>query len=154
MPTLVRMDELDVDDVGFGDLPTRGMPIRPAEDAVLINNPSGQFRAIKADNGFEVQKEKGSVFETLYKDGFTPRKPEEFYENLEYNQHHPDSIFVKKLIITMPKAYVHASMSENHLTLTKAGVKEKIEVNADNYTEMLSDYFGLDIKIDRLESAL
>lgn len=148
------MDELYVDDVGFGDLPTRAMPIRPAEDAVVVNNPSGQFRAIKADNGFEVQKEKRSVFETLYKGGFTPRKTEEFYENLEYNQHHPDSIFVKKLIITMPKAYVRASMSENHLTLTKAGVKEKIEVNADNYTEILSDYFGLDIKINGLDSAL
>ena len=54
----------------------------------------------------------------------------------------------------MPKAYGRASMSENHLTLTKYGVKEKIEVNADNYTEILSDYFGLDIKIDRLDSAL
>ncbi|WP_462419785.1 arylamine N-acetyltransferase family protein [Salinicoccus sp. Marseille-QA3877] len=154
MSTLVRLDELYVADVGFGDLPTCAMPIRPAEEAVVIDDAGGRFRAIESDDGFEVQKEKGNVFETLYKGRFTPRKTEEFYENLDYNQHHPDSIFVKKLIITMPKAYGRASMSENHLTLTRSGVKEKIEINADNYTEILKDYFGLDIKIDRLDSAL
>lgn len=152
MSTLVRLDELYIADVGFGDLPTRAMPIRPAEDAIVIDDAGGRFRAIESDNGFEVQKEKENVFETLYKGRFTPRKIEAFYDNLDYNQHHPDSIFVKKLIVTMPKQYGRASMSENHLTLTKYGVKEKIEVNADNYTEILNDYFGLDIKVDRLES--
>lgn len=154
MSTLVRADELYVADVGFGDLPTRAMPIRPAEDAVVIDVTGGRFRAIEIDDGFEVQKEKDNVFETLYKGRFTPRKTEAFYDNLDYNQHHPDSIFVKKLIITMPKEYGRASMSENHLTLTKYGVKEKIEVNAENYTGILKDYFGLDVKIDRLDAAL
>ena len=103
------------------------MPIRPGGDAVVIDDADGKFRAIETDDGFEVQKEKDNVFDTLYKGRFTLRKTEEFYDNLDYNQHHPDSIFVKKLIITMPKEYGRASMSENHLTLTKHGVKRRLK---------------------------
>ncbi|MCD2138408.1 arylamine N-acetyltransferase family protein [Salinicoccus halitifaciens] len=151
MSTLVRSDGLYVADVGFGDLPVKAMPIRPAEEAIVVDDVNGRYRAVEAYDGFEVQKDYGNGFETLYRGGFTPRKTEEFHDNLMYNQQHPDSIFVRKLLITMPKSYGRVSMSENNLTITKDGKKEKFEVDSGNYRKFLKEHFDLDVEIKRLE---
>ncbi|MFB1519087.1 arylamine N-acetyltransferase, partial [Staphylococcus aureus] len=65
----------------------------------------------------------------------------------------PDSIFVQHLLITMPQSFGRATMSENHLTLTKAkdGISEKLAVTKNNYKHFLEKYFGLDITINRIE---
>ncbi|MRW08856.1 arylamine N-acetyltransferase, partial [Staphylococcus aureus] len=48
-----------------------------------------------------------------------------------------------------------ATMSENHLTLTKAkdGISEKLAVTKDNYQHFLTTYFGLNVTISRLENS-
>lgn len=151
MSTLVKSDDLYVADVGFGDLPLKAMPIRPVEEAVVIDDVNGRYRAVETDSGFEVQKDGGEGFETLYRGGFTPREIEDFQDNLEYNQHHPDSIFVRKLIVTQPKSDGRVSMSESSLTITKHGEKEKFEVNRHNYRKFLNDHFNLNVEVKRLE---
>src|SRR5699024_11532312 len=71
MSTLVRADELYVADVGFGDLPTRAMPIRPGEDAVVIDDAGGKFCDIATCAGVVEQKEDTYVFATFSKVGIT-----------------------------------------------------------------------------------
>lgn len=151
MSTLVKADALYVADVGFGDLPVKAMPIRLVGQEVIIDDVNGRYRAVEVNDGFEVQKENAGVFETLYKGYFEPRRPEDFNDNMDYNQHHPDSIFTRHLIITMPKSYGRISMTESNLTITMDGEKEKFEVTRSNYQKYLNEYFGLDVKIDRLE---
>ncbi|HID1290834.1 TPA: arylamine N-acetyltransferase, partial [Staphylococcus aureus] len=66
---------------------------------------------------------------------------------------HPDSVFVKHLLITMPQSFGRATMSENHLTLTKDGTPEKLAITKDNYKQFLTTYFGLNVTISRLENS-
>ncbi|MDN8974888.1 arylamine N-acetyltransferase, partial [Staphylococcus aureus] len=82
---------------------------------------------------------------------FKPKQIEDFNSNIEYNQTHPDSIFVQHLLITMPQSFGRATMSENHLTLTRNGSSEKLAVTKNNYKHFLEKYFGLDITINRIE---
>lgn len=46
----------------------------------------------------------------------------------------------------------HNTMSLNNVTLTTKDGKEKIPVTADNYRELLKAYFGLDVRIPKLEN--
>lgn len=153
MSTLVKSDELYVADVGFGDLPVKAMPIRPIGQEITIDDVNGRYRAVEVNGGFEVQKETAGVFETLYKGRFEPRTLESFEDNMDYNQLHPDSIFTRHLIITMPKSYGRVSMTENSLTITMDGEKKKLEVTRNNYQNYLNEYFGLDVKVERLKKS-
>ncbi|WP_271398400.1 arylamine N-acetyltransferase [Salinicoccus roseus] len=120
-------------------------------EILRIDDVNGRYRAVEVSGGFEVQKEKAGVFEPLYKGRLEPRTVENFHDNMDYNQHHPDSIFTKHLIVTMPKSYGRVSMTESSLTITMDGEKEKFKVTRNNYQKYLNEYFSLDVKIDRLE---
>ena len=63
----------------------------------------------------------------------------------------PNSVFVKRLIVTMPKPYGRATMSHENLTISKEGNKEKQPVTSENYKAFLKKYFGLDVTVSRLE---
>ncbi|MEX5652362.1 arylamine N-acetyltransferase [Staphylococcus cohnii species complex 1658] len=152
---LVCIDGVDyVADVGFGDLPIHVMPITSAENTNIIEDKSGTFRAIfqnEQHDSFFVQKWEGNQWHTKYEAGLSGKRIQDFAENIEYNQTNPNSIFVKRLIITMPKSYGRVTMSQNYLTITKGDKKEKTEITAQNYRSILKKYFNLDVTIQRLE---
>ncbi len=131
-------DVFYVTDVGFGDLPLHVIPITSSEHTQPITDISGTFRAIFNNEDkdiFYVQKFENDHWHTKYEAEFKPKQIEDFNSNIEYNQTNPDSIFVQHLLITMPQSFGRATMSENHLTLTKAkdGISEKLAVTKDNY---------------------
>lgn len=145
-----------VTDVGFGDLPLNAIPITLPDDTQPITDISGTFRAIfnsEDKDIFYVQKYENNHWHTKYEAEFKARQIEEFDQNIEYNQTHPDSVFVKHLLITMPQSFGRATMSENHLTLTKDGTPEKLAITKDNYKQFLTTYFGLNVTISRLENS-
>lgn len=145
-----------VTDVGFGDLPLNAIPITLPDDTQQITDISGTFRAIfnsEDKDIFYVQKYENNHWHTKYEAEFKAREIEEFDQNIEYNQTHPDSVFVKHLLITMPQSFGRATMSENHLTLTKDGTPEKLAITKDNYKQFLTKYFGLNVTISRLENS-
>lgn len=153
MSILVYLDRPYVADVGFGDLPLHAMPLEEEDDAKTIQDINGYYRAIYIDhNKFHVQKWTGDYWRTSYEGTMTTRSIEDFSEPLAYNQHNENSVFVRKLVITLPKFYGRVSMSENDLTVTKEGEKTKTPVTKDNYRQLLSNYFGLHVKINRLEN--
>lgn len=53
----------------------------------------------------------------------------------------------------MPQSFGRATMSENHLTLTKDGTPEKLAITKDNYKQFLEKYFGLNVTINRIENS-
>ena len=69
---------------------------------------------------------------------------------INYNTSHPESIFVKQLMITKPQHFGRATMSYNHLTLTKR-YKKSSSLSRENYKEFLKSYFNLDVTILPLE---
>lgn len=145
-----------VTDVGFGDLPLNAIPITLPDDTQQITDISGTFRAIfnsEDKDIFYVQKYENNHWHTKYEAEFKAREIEEFDQNIEYNQTHPDSVFVKHLLITMPQSFGRATMFENHLTLTKDGTPEKLAITKDNYKQFLTKYFGLNVTISRLENS-
>lgn len=153
MSLLVYLDKPYVADVGFGDLPLHAMPLGERENADVVQDINGYYRAIYVDNDkFHVQKWTCNHWRTSYEATRISRSIAEFKGPLDYNQHNKNAVFVKKLMITIPKTYGRVTMSENDLTITEQEKKEKFPVNQDNYRQFLHDYFGLNVKIDRLEN--
>ncbi len=145
-----------VTDVGFGDLPLHAIPITSSEHTQPITDISGTFRAIFNNEDkdiFYVQKFENDNWHTKYEAEFKAKCIADFDKNIEYNQTHPDSIFVQHLLITMPQSFGRATMSENHLTLTKDGTPEKLAITKDNYQQFLKTFFGLDVTINRIENS-
>jgi arylamine N-acetyltransferase len=129
------------------------MPLSVKKEADYIKDVNGFFRAVDmGQNKFHVQKWLDNHWRTTYEGTVASRSIDEFDAVLDYNQHNENSIFVKKLVVTMPKLDGRVTMSENDLTITKHGGKSKIAVTKDNYQRLLREYFGLDVKIDRLEN--
>lgn len=149
-------DQYYIADVGFGDLPLQIIPLSTKEDPKPVEDVTGTFRAIydKDTNIFYVQKLVDDEWNTQYETTFEAKSIEDFEYNIEYNQTNPNSTFVKRLLITMPKSYGRATMSQDNLTLTKTKQhdKEKYEVTRDNYRQFLKEYFGMDVEIKRLEN--
>ncbi len=149
-------DVFYVTDVGFGDLPLHAIPITSSEHTQPITDISGTFRAIFNNEDkdiFYVQKFENDNWHTKYEAEFKAKCIADFDKNIEYNQTHPDSIFVQHLLITMPQSFGRATMSENHLTLTKDGTPEKLAITKDNYQQFLKTFFGLDVTINRIENS-
>lgn len=141
-----------VADVGYGDLPISAMPIINQDSDAIIEDINGEYRAIYVDDHlFYIQKWKDNEWDTEYEAELEPRDIHDFDYNIEYNQTNPNSTFVKRLLVTMPKSYGRATMSQNNLTLTKQRDKEKYDVTSENYRQFLKEAFNLDVKINRLE---
>ena len=155
MSTIVVLEGIHyVADVGFGDIPLHVIPVMKGEERYVINDMTGTFRAVFIDDAqhqFEVQKWKNDRWDTQYVADMTPRTIDKFEDNIDYNQTHPDSVFVKRLVITMPTEKGRVTMSQNHVTLMEKSGKRKIDVTSDNYRELLKTYFNLDVEIQRLE---
>ena len=155
MSTIVVLEGIHyVADVGFGDMPLHVIPLTKGKDTHVVNEVAGVFRAVFVDDAqhqFEAQKWKNDGWDTLYEADMTPRTIDMFEDSIDYNQTHPDSVFVKRLVITIPTENGRATMSHNHVTLMEKGEKRQIDVTSDNYSELLKTYFNLDVEIQRLE---
>ncbi|WP_077326403.1 arylamine N-acetyltransferase family protein [Virgibacillus siamensis] len=153
MSIVVYLDRPYVADVGFGDLPLHAMPLGNENDADVIYDTNGCYRAIYLDQDhFHVQKWLDDHWRTLYEGTLTSLSITDFEGPLTYNQHNENSIFVKKLVITKPNEWGRVTMSEHNVTVTQREKKSKIQVTKDNYQQLLKDYFDLHVKIDRLEN--
>lgn len=154
MSTIVHLDQPYIADVGFGDLPTKAIPISEQDNIQVIHDVNGHYRAIlDEDSVIHLQKQlDDQSWRTSYLTNEICRPWDFFIEHLDYNVHHPDSIFVQKLIITMAKEYGRVSMSYDHLTITSKNHKQKESFKRDQYKTILEKYFGIDETIHTLES--
>lgn len=142
--------ETYIADVGFGDLPVKAMHVTQ-DGSDVVKDVNGEYRAIKEDSMIYVQKYMDEAWQTKYEATDQPRTLSFFDDKLEYNQHHPDSVFVRKLIVTKPTTTGRVTMTQDHLTVTDENGKHKTEVTPDNYQQLLQQYFGIDLIVPRLE---
>lgn len=144
MSIITVMDgEKFVTDVGFGDLPSKKIPLTKSDS---ISDVNGIYKAEYInETDFDVLKydEFKDEWTILYRAKDIERNLEDFNDNIEYNRFNPDSIFVKRLIITKVKPYGRVTMSNNHVTITRDGQKSKVKVNGDNYQDLLVEYFDM-----------
>ncbi|TDM05234.1 arylamine N-acetyltransferase family protein [Macrococcus lamae] len=151
MTTFVKTAQLYIVDVGFGDLPLKPVPLSTIDAPAVVHDVTGDFRAIRSGEQFELQKKINGKFEVLYKGVVAARTVEDFAQMIDYNQHDLSSIFVSNLLITKAQPDGRATMSHDYLTVTENGSKQKIKLTAANYREYMKQYFGLDVRIERLE---
>ena len=95
---------------------------------------TGQFRAILKPYDVSSSKLEETTWVTRYKAEFISHDIHDFDEMINYNTSHPESIFVKQLMITKPQHFGRATMSYHHLTLTKR-YKRAIRVTHENYKD-------------------
>ncbi|MDM7862427.1 arylamine N-acetyltransferase family protein [Staphylococcus borealis] len=154
MSLVVPIDGVSyVADVGFGDLPLQALPITNTDPTHPVTDITGEFRAISEHDGtYYIQKLENGTWVTRYEARFQPKQVGDFADMIQYNSEHPDSIFVQQLIVTQPQSFGRATMSLQHLTLSKQDHKDKYDVTSDNYRTLLKEYFNLDVKIKPLES--
>ncbi|WP_069823757.1 arylamine N-acetyltransferase [Staphylococcus casei] len=132
-----------VTDVGFGDLPMVSIPL--TEDKI-VEDINGKYKAKYInDKEFDLMKfnEDDEVWEILYRATDIEKNLEDFKDNIEYNRFDPNSIFVKKLIITQIKLYGRVTMTEKNLTITRNKEKTKLGIDKNNYKKYLNEYFNI-----------
>src|SRR5699024_7758873 len=138
-------------DVGYADVPKKAMPLN--DNQSVVTDINGEFRSVRiGSNMIQMQKRNTGDWETQYQAHDTAKTIEDFAEGIDFNQHHPDSIFKKKLLISKSKPYGRVTLSNAHLTITNHGEVEKIPVSQNNYQLLLNEYFGIsDIEIQTFE---
>ena len=111
---------------------------------------TGQFRAILKPYDVSSSKLEETTWVTRYKAEFISHDIHDFDEMINYNTSHPESIFVKQLMITKPQNFGRATMSYHHLTLTKR-YKKSNSLSHMKIIKIFKTYFNLDVTILPLE---
>ncbi|ARJ50767.1 arylamine N-acetyltransferase family protein [Staphylococcus lutrae] len=137
-------------DVGFGDLPVKVMHVTEhGEDTV--DDTNGTYRAVSGQGMIRVQKWVDDAWQTKYEVTNKARNLDYFDDKIEYNSKNPESVFVKRLIVTMPTSVGRVTLSHQNFTVTDEEGKRKSPVTKENYRQLLNTHFGIDLKVDRLE---
>ncbi|GEP85467.1 putative N-acetyltransferase [Staphylococcus piscifermentans] len=146
MSLVVAVDDTEyVVDIGFGDMPKFAMPLHtcPAEG---MRDVTGLYRVHFADaQHYDVQKwsEAEEEWHIQYRALYQEKSLEDFADGIDFNQYHPDSPFVKGLLITKATETGRHTMTERKLTILSKGEKKALDVKPANYEGLLSKYFGI-----------
>src|SRR5699024_4822462 len=115
-------------DVGYADVPKAAIPVSSPD--TIVDDVNGKFKVSKKD--FQIQYQ--------FKDN--TKVLDDFAKGIAFNQYNEESIFLQKLIISKAKPYGRVTMSNDHLTITKYGKKEKLRVTRQNYKQFLQRFFN------------
>ena len=144
-----------ITDVGFGDVPLTAIELGSKNQFISTHDRNSVYRAILSkDNQYDLQKQIQNKWVTLYVAHLQPQYIEDFEDKINYNDHHPNSIFVQQLLITQPQSFGRATMTYHTLTLSNDINKRKYNVTTDNYKHFLKKFFSLDVKINPFENKL
>ncbi len=145
MALLVHLDQDYLVDVGFGDsfrTPLR-LPSGQRKDV------SGRYRlAPTADgsNDLELQHQDAAHWMPQYRFSLTPQRLSDFAARCAYNQSSPDSSFTHRLVCTRATAAGRLTLSENSLTITRNGKKQRVPTpTPEDYFGLLEKHFGINL---------
>lgn len=138
-------------DVGYADVPKAAIPVSSPD--TIVDDVNGKFKVSKKDfQTFEMKKAVQKDWQIQYQFKDNPKVLDDFAKGIAFNQYNEESIFLQKLIISKAKPYGRVTMSNDHLTITKYGQKEKLRVTRQNYKQFLQRFFNItDINIQTLE---
>ncbi|OYD07386.1 arylamine N-acetyltransferase family protein [Paludifilum halophilum] len=145
MALIVHLEKDYLVDVGFGDCCRVPLPLSGDKREDI----SGCYR-IRLRPGTEeiyaLEKREDKRWKAEYLFTSTPRQLDEFTLMCEHQQTSPTSIFKQRWICTIATPTGRISVSDDHLTLTENGEKNKIAIPDEAARkELIRHYFHLDI---------
>lgn len=129
-------------DVGFGD--TFRTPLQIPQDE--ITDISGRHRIIQDNDAarfFVLQQFENNNWVPEYRFELKYRKLSEFEPMCLYHQTSPDSNFTQRMVCTLATKTGRITLSDNSLTTTVKGQKEKRSVSESEKPEILKKYFSI-----------
>ncbi len=136
MCLLVQLDHPYLVDVGYGDSTRKPISLPKGES----NDVSGRYR-VRPDaipDTYILQKFVDGIWQPQYQFSTLPRKLTEYQQRCDYFQTALDSYFTQGSICTRATESGRISLTDNTLTLTQNGIKEKILLNStDEFDEIL-----------------
>ncbi|UXU49769.1 arylamine N-acetyltransferase family protein [Staphylococcus arlettae] len=135
-----------VADVGYADVPQQALPLSQPK---IIEDINGYFKIEWVDQtNYRFLKYNGSAWVIQYQATTESQTLDDFAAGIEFNQHDPQSIFVRELIVSKAKVDGRVTMSKRNITISTSDQKEKIAIDNINYRTLLAYYFGIEnIKI-------
>ncbi|RIM79333.1 arylamine N-acetyltransferase family protein [Staphylococcus arlettae] len=151
MSLIVTLPEGEfVADVGYADVPQQALPLA---HPTIVEDVNGYFKIEWIDEtNFQFLKYDGEAWVIQYQATNVSQTLADFAAGIEFNQHDPQSIFVRELIVSKAKVDGRVTMSKRNITISTSDQKEKIAIDNINYRTLLAYYFGIEnIKIKTLE---
>lgn len=138
---IVELDQPYIVDVGFGDSTYQPLPLT----GEIKEDVSGKYRIKKVNNRtFELEREeKTGEWRSLQRIDLLPLKLDDFEEACHFNQTSPNSTFTKHDIATIATLDGRYTLSDDVMTITKNGEKEKRNINKSEKKQLLQSYFNI-----------
>ena len=143
---VVRMDNLWLLDVGFGDLFVKPVAITPG----LIQHDGRNYFKIEQDTApgdyALVMSADGQTFQKKYVFELTPRAITDFEDFCRDKQISADSYFVKNIVCTLPTEAGRVTLFNDRLIETQGSEKHEAPVTDEAHRrELLAARFGISI---------
>jgi len=130
-------------DLGFGGNGIR-LPLRLSDVGVDIQQENETFRLLLSDDGiYTVQSRGNDGWEDQYGFDLTPQEWIDFVPANHLNSTHPDTIFVKKLLVVLQNPTGKTILLDDVLKIISDGKTETREIPAPDRAAVLADVFGL-----------
>lgn len=129
-------------DVGFGDGIRKPILLSGEE----MSDVSGIYKIFPVDNKYDLKRKNGDTWITLYRFSTEKKYLTDFQKACKYIQTDEKSPFVQRRIVTIATNEGRITLSENSLTLTKYGIKERKEFPEEKFSYILNKYFGIILK--------
>ncbi|QSX09406.1 arylamine N-acetyltransferase [Alkalibacter rhizosphaerae] len=140
-------------DVGFGG----NGPIAPVKLVEGVDQEQfGRFYRIKTDPLYEYVMEfkAGDEYETVYSFTSEPCHAMDYDIANWFTSTHPNSIFRKVIMCTMPTEKGRVSIFDNNLKIIQNGLVTEKTMNSDfEINNVLEKYYGITLQDDYLEKA-
>lgn len=143
MAIIVKMEDLWLVDVGYGDL--------FIEPLLLTNTHAQQdqfkhYQLIKENEDYTLSESKdGMNFQPRYTFNTIPRRIADFEDQCHWKQYSPDSYFVKNRICTLPHPKGRTTLFNDKLIRRRDRKREETIIDHPaQYDLMLKRYFGID----------
>lgn len=141
MALLVHLDKDYLVDVGFGD--SFRIPIEMPDGE--CTDISGHYKIFAmGGNGYELKRFEENEWKLQYSFTTIPRELSDYSEMCNFQQDSPTSHFRTRMKCTIATPTGRITLSDNSLTITKNGEKERIDITDNRqFFLRLYEYFGI-----------
>ncbi len=131
-----------VADVGFGlEGLLMPLPLRPAEEARQYGRT---YRLVADTGGWVLQMHDGGAWADLYAFTLEPQFPADYAMAHHYTSTHPDSGFVRNLVVQLPGVVRRKVLRNRELAIEEAGSVARRTIESDDeLVDVLAAEFGL-----------
>lgn len=140
---LVKIDEIFVVDVGFGDSFVEPLRRDAADETVLHGST---FRLMGSDSERVLQRRRKTEWEPQFAFSPMPRRLAEFNAMCHHHQTSPKSTFTQKTICSVATPAGRITLSNSRLITAEGGRREEREVSGqEEYRRLLKTHFGIEL---------